>query len=94
MSEEQSKERSDERSQALNDFAREKHPGLVGVEVLTCERELVTGRLDPAEAPARLGKLAVFSGVRDFPVRVKCASLAWHTLKAARDRRHEQVTTE
>jgi len=30
-----------------------------------------------------LGKLAVFSGVREFPVRVKCASLAWHTLRAA-----------
>ncbi len=31
----------------------------------------------------QLGKLAVFSGVREFPVRVKCATLAWHTLKAA-----------
>ena len=30
-----------------------------------------------------LGKLAVFSGVREFPVRVKCATLAWHTLRAA-----------
>jgi nitrogen fixation NifU-like protein len=46
--------------------------------------ELLTG--DPsvraAEDPA-IGKLAVFSGVREFPVRVKCATLAWHTLKAA-----------
>jgi len=32
-----------------------------------------------------LGKLAVFSGVREFPVRVKCATLAWHTLQAALD---------
>ncbi len=43
--------------------------------------ELLTG-----EAPAGaqgLGKLAVFSGVREFPMRVKCATLAWHTLKAA-----------
>ena len=39
----------DERTRGLNDFAREKHPGLVGVEVLTCERELVTGRLDVTE---------------------------------------------
>ena len=33
-----------------------------------------------------LGKLAVFEGVREFPMRVKCASLAWHTMKAALDR--------
>ena len=46
--------------------------------------ELLTG--DPAqvaEASAELGKLAVFAGVREFPVRVKCATLAWHTLNAA-----------
>jgi nitrogen fixation NifU-like protein len=43
---------------------------------------LVTGRLTEA-APETLGKLAVFSGVSAFPVRVKCASLAWHTLKSA-----------
>ena len=38
--------------------------------------------------PADLGKLSVFSGVREFPTRIKCASLAWHTMKAAvaRDR--------
>ena len=41
-----------------------------------------------------LGKLAVFAGVRDYPTRVKCASLAWHTLRAAVDDRHETVTTE
>ncbi len=34
-------------------------------------------------APADLGKLSVLAGVREFPMRVKCASLAWHTLKAA-----------
>ena len=38
----------------------------------------------PTEVPiADLGKLTAFAGVREFPVRVKCASLAWHTLKAA-----------
>ena len=46
---------------------------------------LITG--DPSRAsentPAELGKLAAFSGVCEFPVRVKCASLPWHTLKAA-----------
>jgi nitrogen fixation NifU-like protein len=40
-----------------------------------------------------LGKLSVLAGVREFPVRVKCASLAWHTLKAALER-EERVTTE
>jgi nitrogen fixation protein NifU and related proteins len=45
---------------------------------------LVTGTL-PAGESETLGKLAVFSGVSEFPVRVKCASLSWHTLKAALD---------
>jgi nitrogen fixation NifU-like protein len=39
-----------------------------------------------AEAPADLGKLAALSGVREFPARVKCASLCWHTLNAALER--------
>jgi nitrogen fixation NifU-like protein len=56
--------------------------------------ELVTGRSDPATARATLGKLAVFSGVSEFPVRVKCASLSWHTLKAALNQETEAVTTE
>ncbi|MBA3496383.1 MAG: SUF system NifU family Fe-S cluster assembly protein [Gemmatimonadota bacterium] len=43
---------------------------------------LVTGTL-PAGESETLGKLAVFSGVSQFPIRVKCASLSWHTLKAA-----------
>jgi nitrogen fixation protein NifU and related proteins len=45
--------------------------------------DLVTGNVEPAAVSERLGKLRVFEGVREFPVRVKCASLAWHTLKAA-----------
>jgi nitrogen fixation protein NifU and related proteins len=45
---------------------------------------LVTGTLAD-EAPETLGKLAVFSGVSEFPIRVKCASLAWHTLRSALD---------
>jgi nitrogen fixation protein NifU and related proteins len=43
--------------------------------------KLVTG--GPDGASGELGKLAVFSGVSEFPVRVKCATLAWHTLQAA-----------
>jgi nitrogen fixation NifU-like protein len=43
---------------------------------------------------SELGKLAVLAGVREFPMRVKCASLAWHTLEAALAGRAEPVTTE
>ncbi len=43
---------------------------------------------------ATLGKLAVFAGVRDYPARVKCAILAWHTLKSAFNESHEVVSTE
>lgn len=41
-----------------------------------------------------LGKLAVFAGVRDYPVRVKCATLAWHTLHAALEGTQQAVSTE
>jgi nitrogen fixation NifU-like protein len=47
----------------------------------------------PVEA-GRLGKLAALAGVRRFPVRVKCASLSWHTLHAALQQGAEPVTTE
>jgi nitrogen fixation protein NifU and related proteins len=43
---------------------------------------------------AALGKLAVFSGVAEFPARVKCATLAWHTLQAALEGKQESVSTE
>jgi len=57
---------------------------------------LITAPPDSAgenESP-ELGKLAAFSGVCEFPVRVKCASLAWHTLRAALEGKHKPVTTE
>jgi len=63
-------------------------------EVLFNEfHRMVTGELDEEAEPNNLGHLTIFAGVREFPVRVKCASLAWHTLKAAL---HEQqiVSTE
>jgi nitrogen fixation NifU-like protein len=44
---------------------------------------MVTGELDEEAAPHNLGRLTIFSGVRDFPARVKCASLSWHTMHAA-----------
>ena len=48
----------------------------------------------PAEEVEDLGKLSALAGVRQFPLRVKCASLAWHTLRAAADARDEVVSTE
>ena len=44
--------------------------------------------------PARYGKLAVLAGVRDYPSRVKCATLCWHTLHAALDGSAAPVSTE
>lgn len=44
--------------------------------------------------PAAFGKLAVFAGVKDYPMRVKCATLAWHTLTAALEHQGEIVSTE
>ena len=46
-------------------------------------RDMATGKLDTATAAHHLGRLTVFSGVRDLPTRVKCAILPWHTLHAA-----------
>lgn len=52
-------------------------------EMLIAEfRELATGKLDISQ-PHHLGRLTVFSGIRDLPTRVKCAILPWHTLQAA-----------
>jgi nitrogen fixation NifU-like protein len=44
---------------------------------------MVTGELDEEATTNGLGNLKIFSGVREFPVRVKCASLPWHTMHAA-----------
>ncbi|HZN56408.1 MAG TPA: SUF system NifU family Fe-S cluster assembly protein [Candidatus Polarisedimenticolaceae bacterium] len=55
---------------------------------------LLTAPPDLGPPAGPLGKLAVFTGVREFPVRVKCATLPWHTLKAALDRDPAPVTTE
>jgi len=74
---------------------------LIGMSIDEAQRvfeafhQLVAGAGQP---PAEtLGKLIVFGGVREFPVRVKCATLAWHTLRAALRRRDDEppeVTTE
>jgi len=49
---------------------------------------------DAASDESTLGKLKVFSGVSEFPVRVKCATLAWHTLNAALEGTQEPISTE
>lgn len=54
---------------------------------------LILGGLKPEKDPHVLGKLTVFSGIWQFPARVKCASLCWHTMKGAVDHR-KTVTTE
>ena len=55
--------------------------------------DLVTGQQAQLDAP-ELGKLAVFSGVSEFPIRVKCATLAWHTLRAAINGEGKVISTE
>jgi nitrogen fixation protein NifU and related proteins len=55
--------------------------------------DLVTGHRQESETQD-LGKLAVFSGVSEFPTRVKCATLSWHTLRAALSGEGEVVSTE
>jgi len=55
--------------------------------------DTVTGRATENGNRTDLGKLAVFSGVSEFPTRVKCATLAWHTLQAALEG-HQEATTE
>ena len=57
--------------------------------------QLVTGHLEPQDlSEPDLGKLVVFEGVSRYPVRVKCATLTWHTLRAALEKRNEVVSTE
>lgn len=55
---------------------------------------LVTGHDEQPDALERLGKLAVLAGVREFPSRVKCATLAWHTLNNGLHGEQAPVTTE
>jgi len=56
--------------------------------------DLVVGGSDPVDAMDKLGTLAAFSGVSEFPARVKCATLAWHTLHAALSSDERRVSTE
>jgi nitrogen fixation protein NifU and related proteins len=56
--------------------------------------EMLTGKSDMPMDSELLGKLVVFGGVKEFPVRVKCATLAWHTMNAALEHQEEPVSTE
>jgi len=60
-------------------------------ELFSRFHKVVTGQ---SEDESRLGKLTVFAGVSEFPMRVKCATLAWHTLQAALEGTQEAVSTE
>jgi nitrogen fixation NifU-like protein len=55
--------------------------------------EMTTGKTEEINLEA-IGKLAVLAGVREYPARVKCATLAWHTLDAALKNQQEAVSTE
>jgi len=57
-------------------------------------RALITGAKPPVGGGPELEKLEVFSGVREYPVRIKCATLPWHTLKAALNGQGQTVSTE
>lgn len=56
--------------------------------------KLVTGAARNNGGAKDMGKLAVFSGVCEYPARVKCATLAWHTLQAALEGKQDKVSTE
>ncbi|HZM85858.1 MAG TPA: SUF system NifU family Fe-S cluster assembly protein [Blastocatellia bacterium] len=62
-------------------------------ELFQTFHDLVTGQKAKVDAP-ELGKLEVFSGVSEFPIRVKCATLSWHTLRAALNGQGDVVSTE
>jgi nitrogen fixation NifU-like protein len=62
-------------------------------EIFKKFHDMVTGEENGAD-PMELGKLAVFCGVSEFPVRVKCASLPWHTMRAALEGKDDPISTE
>jgi nitrogen fixation NifU-like protein len=65
-----------------------------GEEMFQQFQQLVTGQSPAGSNHDKLGKLKVFSGVCEFPARVKCATLAWHTLRAALEGQRDTISTE
>jgi nitrogen fixation NifU-like protein len=57
-------------------------------------QKVVTGEIDAMNHMDELGKLAAFAGVAEFPMRVKCATLAWHTMHAALNEENNKTSTE
>ena len=64
------------------------------VEIFEKFQDMVTAEIDAPIDNQSMGKMAVFAGVREFPMRVKCATLAWHAMKAAVDEEQDRVSTE
>jgi nitrogen fixation NifU-like protein len=56
--------------------------------------QLAAGNLKPPLDPAQMGELSVFAGIQQYPIRVKCATLAWHTMRAALEGGQETIATE
>ncbi|MDP6657873.1 MAG: SUF system NifU family Fe-S cluster assembly protein [Nitrospinaceae bacterium] len=56
--------------------------------------KMVLGKFDPEKQEHHLGKLTLFMGIREYPSRTKCASLAWHTMIGALDKKTDEVSTE
>ena len=76
-------------TQAVKGKSREEAEALFGEF-----HSMVTGELDEEKEANQLGNLKIFAGVRDFPVRVKCATLPWHTLQAALHKQDRASTEE
>jgi nitrogen fixation NifU-like protein len=55
---------------------------------------VVTGKIDAIEHVEEMGKLAAFAGVAEFPIRVKCATLPWHTMHGALSGEEHSISTE
>jgi nitrogen fixation protein NifU and related proteins len=62
-------------------------------EIFNRFHDLITGKLEEEASLEEFGKLAVLAGVKEFPARVKCASLAWHTMLSALNK-EEKTSTE
>lgn len=77
----------------MTDLLKGKSKEEIG-ELFRMFHRLVTGENPQNSEGASLGKLAVFSGVSEFPLRVKCATLAWHTLNAALENSGQTISTE
>ena len=69
-------------------------PVAEALELFEQFHQMVTAEVDEPVDDEQMGKMAIFAGVREFPMRVKCATLAWHTMKAAVLDSQDPVSTE